>query len=78
MAYCKKCEKLAFLNQPHKCINCPRYCNNKEDRWCSFCSTTKNICQVCGKDMGTKPSEEKIHPFYGGGCKTCTSRWGHK
>jgi hypothetical protein len=78
MAYCKNCKKLAFFNQPHKCINCPRFCNNKEDRFCSYCATIKKICQVCGKqleDVVIDNSGDKIHPFFGERCKTCSSKW---
>ena len=86
---CKACQKLALLPRPHQCVCCPRFCDFKEQKWCSFCSTIKSICQVCAKPTDqittvspgeikrpAKGQAEKIHPFFGnnkGGCRSCGS-----
>jgi len=77
--YCNKCLALALLPQNHKCINCPRLCKYKQEKWCAYCSSIKKICAVCGKSInGTNQTNQKaktqvqrIHPFFNGGCKSC-------
>ena len=83
---CSSCSKLALSNSPHQCINCPRFCDYKQQKWCSFCSSIKGICQICAKpveqtttvDPGEvklvkKTAAERIHPFFGNksGCRSC-------
>ncbi len=79
---CINCSKLANFSKQHACINCPRFTEGSVMKFCSYCSETKKICAVCGKPVGSNDlisqqlSEqiEKIHPFYGGGCRTCGGR----
>jgi hypothetical protein len=84
---CEKCQKLALYPRPHQCVNCARFCDFKEMRFCNYCSITKSICQVCARPIvieriiSDKPKEqpktaaERIHPFFGeqrkGGCRSC-------
>jgi len=78
---CNSCLNLAKYPQQHKCVNCPRLCAYKEDKWCTYCSAMKKICSICGKTIqfvnkmaSDKPratSIQKIHPFFGGGCSKC-------
>ncbi len=83
---CNSCKKLALFSKQHKCVNCPRLCVYKEEKWCKYCSTVKGICSVCGKPVklikGIRATEEpnstqprtqiqKTHPFFGGGCRSC-------
>ena len=78
--FCSNCSKLAFFPKLHGCVNCPRFAQFRESKYCDTCSATKNICSVCGKPMGKSndlitqelnEQIEKIHPFYGGGCSHC-------
>jgi len=79
--YCNKCLSLTLFPQNHKCVNCPRLCLYKQDKWCNYCSTVKKICSVCGRPIQknnmtreekVKTQIQKTHPFFGnGGCKSC-------
>lgn len=77
--YCNECSKLAFFPKKHKCINCPRLCKSRQDKWCSYCSSIKRICAVCGRPISSqnqskdkaKTRIQKNHPFFSGGCKSC-------
>jgi len=81
---CKTCEKLAMYPDTHRCVNCPRFCNYKEHKWCDYCSSVKQICAVCGRQLPIKASTindlsgqvELTHPFFpsNGGCKSCGGR----
>ena len=81
---CVTCSKLALLPLNHKCVNCPRLCGYKEERWCKYCSAIKLICSVCGRKIiaetnivkaePKKTQIQKNHPFFGpesGGCRKC-------
>lgn len=82
--FCDNCSKFALLPRHHMCINCGRFCSYKEEKWCNYCATIKNICSVCGKPIKTndniaqdlKEQIDKIHGGFhgGGGCKTCGGR----
>ena len=80
--FCDNCLKLALFPKIHGCVNCPRFSSWKEAKYCDTCSATKNICAVCGKPIKSNdliPQQineqiERIHPFYGGGCRTCGGR----
>lgn len=81
--HCENCSKLAFFQKHHGCINCPRFCAYQEEKFCNYCSSTKNICSACGKSI--KPKEiiqqdasnqiDIVHPFYKPGpCRSCGGR----
>ena len=78
--YCNQCLTLAFFPNNHKCINCPRLCKSKQERWCAYCSSIKKICAVCGKPLSAanntsnekaKTTLQRVHPFFNGGCRSC-------
>jgi len=78
--FCNQCLTLALFPQNHKCINCPRLCKTKQEKWCSYCSSIRYICAVCGKPIQkdgasrqekVKTQIQKTHPFFNGGCKSC-------
>lgn len=73
--YCSSCEKFALFPQTHGCVNCPKFCNYKEQKWCDSCSIIKNICSICGKtllkEQELKTQVENVHPFYNSGCQSC-------
>ena len=80
---CNNCKKLALFPKMHGCINCPRFCDSAEMKFCSYCSEVKNICAICGKAVQSINVEgqqlkadldeqvKKIHPFYKSGCRNC-------
>ncbi len=84
--FCISCSKLALKEQQHLCISCPRLANYKISLYCIFCSTTKKICEVCGKPVKQNNGQDnkeklieqtsQIHPrgHNSGGCKTCGGR----
>ena len=81
---CSNCSKLAFFPQSHQCVNCPRFCDYKEYKWCNYCSTVKQICSICGKPIAikvapvintSKDKDQPKHPFYNTGCKGCGGGW---
>lgn len=85
--FCVSCSKLALKEQQHLCISCPRLASYKISLYCIFCSTTKNICEACGKPVKQNVGQDnrekmlnqiqQIHPHAqktGGGCKTCGGR----
>jgi len=84
---CPSCSKLAVSTNPHQCVNCPRFCDYKQQKWCNYCSNIKGICSICAKPVEQKTTVdagdvkfvkknevERIHPFFGnkkGGCRSC-------
>ena len=78
--FCDSCSKLAFFPKHHSCVNCARFTSYREEKWCNYCATLKNICGICGKTIkpNDKVSQElteqikKTNPsFYGSGCRSC-------
>ncbi len=75
---CKTCQKLALFHETHRCANCPRFCDSREQKLCDYCSTLKEICSVCGKKIqnvtvnDVASQVEQTHPFFPTtGCKSC-------